>query len=262
MSASTRTVTLADRPDLISDVAGVLASRWPAFMLTGHPGHQVDLPALLAVSAPAHQVLLLDADDRALGVGLSVPLEWDQTVAGLPAGWDAAVTASAQLLASGRTPTMVSALSVTLAPEAAGRGLAGDVIRAMKAAAMRVGAPGMLVPVRPVWKPRYPLIPMERYAAWRTADGEVFDPWLRLHLELGARQLALAEGSLTVTGTVSEWEQWTGMRLPDTGAYVIPGGLAPLQIDVAADRGIYREPNVWVHHPPADDDLDTPRSHR
>jgi hypothetical protein len=247
-----RTVTLADRPDLGACLPEVLAARWPRFMLAGHPGHDVDLVQHLTVKAPQHQVILLDRDDEILGVGLSVPLEWDGTVAGLPAGWDAAVSASAELLASGRTLTMVSALSVTLARQASGRGLAEMVIAAMRAAAIGAGAPGMLVPVRPVWKSRYPLIPLADYAGWRRPDGEVFDPWLRLHLQLGARRLAIAESSLTVTGTVREWEDWIGLPLPGTGAYTIDGGLVPLHIDYATQRGVYVEPNVWVYHAPPD----------
>src|SRR5690242_14307113 len=89
-----RTVTLAERPDLIGSVIPVLASRWPAFMLFGRPGHGVDLADLLS-RAPAHQVLLVDAADEVLAVGLSTPLAWDRTADGLPAGWDGAVAAGA-----------------------------------------------------------------------------------------------------------------------------------------------------------------------
>jgi hypothetical protein len=242
-------VALAERPELAAAIPDVLASRWPAFMLAGRPGHQVDLGQLLAVDAPQHQILLVDAADEVLGVGLSIPLEWDGTVSGLPGGWDAAVTASADLLACGRTPTMVSALSVTIKPGAAGQGHAASIVRGLKAAAAAAGAPGLLVPVRPVYKPRYPLVPFTEYVAWRGPGGEVFDPWLRLHVSLGARILAIAEASLTVTGTVAEWESWSGLAMPASGEYVIPGGQVPLTVDVTADQCVYQEPNVWVFHP-------------
>jgi hypothetical protein len=52
-----------------------------------------------------------------------------------------------------------------------------------------------------------------------------------------------------VEGTVGELEEWTGLELPDTGNYVIPGALVPVEVDREHDRGSYREPNVWMRHP-------------
>jgi hypothetical protein len=242
-----RIVTLADRPDLAVSIPGVLGSRWPMFMLAGRPGHDVDLTSL-AVQAPGHQLLLVDAAAELLGVGLSVPLEWDGTTAGLPAGWDAAVTASADLLGRGGTPNAVCALSITLTPAVTGRGHAAGMINALKQAAASAGAAALIAPVRPVLKTRYPLMPMDRYLTWRTEDGQVFDPWLRLHLGLGGTVLGIADRSMTITGSVTEWRQWVDLPLPGSGEYVIPGGLAPLVVDRDVDAGVYREPNVWVLH--------------
>ena len=36
---------------------------------------------------------------------------------------------------------------------------------------------------------------------------------------------------MVVTGTVAEWEEWTEMALPESGAYVVPGALVPVEID-------------------------------
>lgn len=54
--------------------------------------------------------------------------------------------------------------------------------------------------------------------------------------------------SLRITGTVSQWESWTGLAFPDSGEFVFPGGLAPVAIDRDADVGTYWEPNVWMIH--------------
>ncbi len=74
------------------------------------------------------------------------------------------------------------------------------------------------------------------------------DPWLRTHWRLGGTIIATAPRSQTMTGTVPEWEAWTGMAFPGTGDYVIPRGLSILHIDTEADHGSYTEPNVWVRH--------------
>lgn len=51
-----------------------------------------------------------------------------------------------------------------------------------------------------------------------------------------------------MTGTVAEWQEWTGMVFPDSGDYVIPDGLTPLRVDRDLDQGIYTEPNLWLRH--------------
>jgi ribosomal protein S18 acetylase RimI-like enzyme len=244
---SLRIVTLEQRPDLASAVPGVLASRWPTFMLAGRPGHDVDMFALLS-AVPQHQVLLLDPNDTVLGVGLSVPLGWDRTVDGLPAGWDGVVSSAAKLLDARGTANAASALSITLKPEAGGRGLAARMVGALKAAAAAQGLPALIAPVRPVLKSQYPLAPMAQYLTWRTADDEVFDPWLRLHLRLGGVQVGIAYPSMTIRGTVEQWQEWTDLLLPAAGEFVIPGGLVPLTVDRRADLATYREPNVWYVH--------------
>lgn len=242
-----RTVTVAQRPELAAAIPDVLRSRWPAFLLDGQAGHGVDLFELLG-AVPQHQVLLLDEDDRVLAVALSVPLSWDRTVDGLPTGWDGAVSAAAQLAADGATPNAVSALSITMTPAATGRGLAARMLGALKATAAAAGIEAMIAPVRPVLKAHYPLIPMAQYLTWRTDDGQAFDPWVRLHLRVGGVQAGIAYPSMTVRGSLPQWQEWTDLSLPGAGEYVIAGGLVPLTVDRRSQVATYREPNVWFVH--------------
>jgi hypothetical protein len=65
---------------------------------------------------------------------------------------------------------------------------------------------------------------------------------------MGGEVLAPEPQSLRITGTLAEWEEWTGMAFPESGPYVFPYGLAPLEVDREADEGRYWEPNVWVLH--------------
>ena len=240
------TTTLAQRPDLISEIAGLLSTHWPTFMLAGHPGHDVDLEELLT-AVPQHQVLVLDEHDRLQAAGLSVPIRWDGTRADLPSGWDGAVTRAARLQASGQTPNAVCALSITVATQVSGRGLAARIVGALREAAGSGGGHALLAPVRPVLKSRYPLVGMAEYVRWRTDDGQPFDPWLRLHVRLGGQVLGVCEASMTITGSVEEWTSWTDDPLPGPGAFVVPGALAPLVVEDGT--GTYTEPNVWVLHP-------------
>jgi hypothetical protein len=70
---------------------------------------------------------------------------------------------------------------------------------------------------------------------------------------MGARILGPAARSMTIEGTVAEWESWAGMPFPATGDYVVPDALNLVHIDREADRGTYVEENLWVQHKgPAD----------
>ncbi|MGE5529033.1 MAG: GNAT family N-acetyltransferase, partial [Patescibacteria group bacterium] len=68
----------------------------------------------------------------------------------------------------------------------------------MKTLAGRHACTALIAPVRPIWKTRYPLTPMESYVQWKRGDGAPFDPWIRVHWRLGAQPLCVAPNTLTV----------------------------------------------------------------
>jgi hypothetical protein len=112
------------------------------------------------------------------------------------------------------------------------------------------GLDALIAPVRPSLKDRYPLASIERYVEWRRPDGAHLDPWLRTHERLGAEIVKVAPQSMRIPGSVADWEGWTSMQFPETGAYVVPGALVPVEIDRERDEGLYVEPNVWMVHGP------------
>ncbi|HEU5484095.1 MAG TPA: hypothetical protein VFU98_04240 [Microlunatus sp.] len=248
VGAEYRTATLADRWDMVEEVRRLLANHWPAYTLVGGAGHGVDLEALL-LGLAGNQMLLLDSEGELCGVGLALPVVWDGAAANLPTGWDDAIVAGELLMQSGERPNTLCVLSITVSSTVSGRGLAEPLIGALKQRAADLGAHSLITPLRPTLKPRYPLIPLAEYVGWTRADGQPFDPWIRVHRRLGADVLAVAEESMVVTGTAAEWESWLDTPLPGTGEYVIAGGLAPLYLDREADLGRYVEPNVWVRYP-------------
>ncbi len=71
---------------------------------------------------------------------------------------------------------------------------------------------------------------------------------MRTQEQAGAELIGIAPASMRITGSVGDWESRTGLRFPDSGRYVVPGALVPVEIDRERDEGVYVEPNVWMHH--------------
>ncbi|MDF4667873.1 hypothetical protein P3526_26765, partial [Vibrio parahaemolyticus] len=107
---------------------------------------------------------------------------------------------------------------------------------------------GVVVPVRPTLKHRYPLHSFEEYCQWQNHNNEPFDPWIRTHWRLGAKVIKIAPQSMKIEAPIETWEQWTSLQFPTNGDYAIPMGLAPVSIDIQHQFGTYLEPNLWMFH--------------
>ncbi|WP_405069395.1 GNAT family N-acetyltransferase [Kribbella sp. NBC_01510] len=191
----------------------------------------------------------LVSDDQRLIAGCwGVPIAWDATVDDLPAGFTGSLTRAVTAYEEGVVPNTFVLMAAAVRSDEQGRGHASRVITAVRERAVAGGLDRVIAPVRPTLKSRYPLTPIETFMTWTRDDGLPLDPWLRTHARLGATIIAPATVSQTMTGTVAEWEKWTGLALPSSGSYVIPDGLTVLEIDHSTDSGIYREPNIWMRH--------------
>lgn len=243
-----RLVQPTDRPDYDDLLAGLASAAWPEFML--HDPVAGRLWDDLTTRFAAYQFALLAPDeDLVVGMGNSVPLAWHGALADLPErGWDWAFEQAVEDHAAGRTPTLQCALQIALRPAVQGRGLSRLMVQAMRSLGQRQGLRQLIAPVRPSAKSQYPLAAIDRYITWTTAEGLPFDPWLRVHARLGARILKPCHEAMTITGSLADWERWSGLRFPESGDYVVPGALNPVSFDVPADRGVYVEPNVWMVH--------------
>ena len=237
----------SERPELWDALTGLPDEVWPEYNQHGATlNHYWDQ---LYEVFPDWQFVLYDpGDETVLAEGHTIPVAWDGTDTGLGPGIDATVAAAFELRAAGGRPTAVSALAAEIPPRHQRRGLAKVMLQAMAGLARDAGLAHLIAPVRPTLKDRYPTIPIERYARWTRPDGTPFDPWMRVHTQLGARIGPAIPRSLHIAGTVGDWESWTGMRFPETGDYVFPAGLATVHIDRHSDIGEYWEPNIWIIH--------------
>ena len=197
---------------------------------------------------PEWNLTLVDTQQNPVAVGWGIPVRWDGTVDDLPTGYTDATIRAVEGREQGITPDTLVICGAVVAGRLKGRGLAGTLLSALRDTALEAGLPRVIAPVRPTLKQRYPLTPIETFMAWTNPDGTALDPWIRTHQRLGASTLAAAPASQTMTGTVAEWEEWSGLALPSSGDYIIPAGLSVLHIDREADLGTYVEPNIWIRH--------------
>jgi GNAT superfamily N-acetyltransferase len=240
-------VTAAERPELAQEMRKLGSSPWPVYL-----NHDDVVEAHwdpLYELAPDYQFALLEQDGSISVMGNCIPIRWDGDPQTLPdRGIDAVLEDGIDCLREGDEPTAASALMIVVRPGLLGKGLSREGIGAMAEVVRRHGLPDLVAPVRPTYKQRYPLIAMERYIQWRRDDGLPFDPWIRVHERVGGEILHAASAAMRVSGTVAQWEDWTGLRLPDSGTYVVPGGLVPIDVDRERDIGEYVEPACWVRH--------------
>jgi GNAT superfamily N-acetyltransferase len=231
----------ADRPDLRAIRFETLSRRtFPEYMHHNQSGTRYW--GRLYDDHPDFQLGLLEGEDLVAELH-SLPAAWDGTMDDLPPGWDDVFLRAFE---SGRPATALFALAISVLPERQGARLSSVMINAMRDAARTAGLRELAAPVRPTLKAEYPLIAIEAYMEWRRDDGSHFDPWLRIHERVGGRIVAAAPESMTMEAPVPDWEQWTGMWLPEDGTYVVPGALAPLEVRDGVGKHV--EPNVWVVH--------------
>lgn len=241
-----RITSFAERPDLEPAIRAGAGGDFEPFMLEDAVANEHFDTAYAAF--PEFQLIVVDDAGELAGIGNAMPLCWDGTADGLPAGWDDQVLRSVADRDAGRSPDTLGAMLIYVPASRRGAGLAGLLLGGFRAAAREAGYRALIACVRPTAKERYPLTPIERYAAWTRDDGLPLDPWIRLHVRFGGRIVRASPESMTIRGTVADWESWTGLRFPERGAYVVSGATAPVWIDVERDEGVYHDQNVWVVH--------------
>jgi GNAT superfamily N-acetyltransferase len=238
-------VTRADRPDLGEQVNAVFRPLWPEFL--HHDPVDVEYESRFDSYFAEYDLLVLYGSE-VVATGQGASIRWDGTAQDLPDGYDQALTRAVTGHETSVPPDTLCILAAVVRPDRQGGGLAGRALTALRERAAAAGLQRVIAPVRPPLKSRYPLTSMENFARWTRPDGLHLDPWVRTHQRLGATILGPAPLSMTVTGTVADWEDWASMAFPETGQYVVPGALDLVRIDREQDRGTYIETDLWMRH--------------
>jgi len=243
-----RVITPTGDIDYRNLVRGLTKIVWPEFML--HDQVANELWHELLDRFADYQLALYDTqNNRVAAMGNSFPMRWDDTLENLPeTGWDWAFAEAVRNHREGISPNVHCAIQIIIHPDYQGQRLSAPIIESVRAVTASNRLPALIIPLRPSEKSKYPLISLYDYLTWTNEAGLPFDPWLRAHARLGARIVKACHESKIIRGTRVEWEAWTQMKFPQSGRYVIPGALVPIEMNVEKDEGVYVEPNVWIVH--------------
>jgi len=231
------------------DQAGNLSEVcWPEFML--HDPIANENWHELFDRFEEYQFALLDTEtNRMAAMGNSLPFHWDQSLEELPElGWDWIFLKAIEGHKNGVAPNIQSAIQIAIHPDYQSQGLSMRMVEAMRAIGESKGFKDLVAPVRPNQKSKYPLTSIDDYITWKSDDGLPFDAWLRIHVRAGAKIIKPCHEAMTIRGTQADWQEWTKLKFPQSGEYIIPGALNPMEMNIKKDEGVYIEPNVWMVH--------------
>jgi hypothetical protein len=241
-------ITPKDLDDYHEQAGEITDASWPEFMLHDHIANE-NWHELFDRFLD-YQFALLDTEtNRMAAMGNSLPFCWDLDVSALPeGGWDWVFLKAIEDHKGGVTPNIQSAIQIAIHPDYQSQRLSSRMVWAMRGITKSKGFKYLVAPVRPNQKSNYPLTSIDDYIKWTNDDELPFDAWLRVHARAGAQIVKPCHEAMTIRGTRSEWEQWTGLRFPQSGEYYISAALKPMDMDIEKDEGIYVEPNVWMVH--------------
>ncbi len=229
-------------------VRGLTKEVWPAFML--HDQIANELWHELLDRFAEYQLALYDTQNkRVAAMANSFPLRWEDPLENLPeGGWDWSFLKAVEDAKQHLATNLHCAIQIIVRPGYQGQGLSMPMVEAVRTLTKFKGLQSLIIPIRPSEKDKYPLTRLDDYITWRTEQGLPFDAWLRVHVRAGGKTVRVCHESKVIRGRRAEWEQWTGVKFPQSGQYVIDGALNPMEMNIERDRGVYIEPNVWMVH--------------
>ena len=248
MSANLAIRSRADAPQLKRAASAIEQAAWSNLGYLNYTRAHYDYYSELLDAYPEYQLCLVDEDTGyPVAVANSVPFACSGPDDLPPEGWDWVIETAARTMNT--RVNMLGALAVSVPAVHRSKGYARLMIHSLIDLAETKKLDGVVVPVRPTAKARHPWVPIADYMAWTDDSGRPYDPWLRSHLSVGGKLIGPCERSMVVHEHIAFWENWSEQRFEQSGAYALPGTLAPVEIDIDRQTGTYEEPNVWVTYP-------------
>ena len=196
-----------------------------------------------------YQLFLINECGFVVGFVNSIPFHWEDKLNCLPReGWDWMLIKGIEDYEHGQKPNSLGGLQIIVSKEFLGQGYSKVIINKAKQLVVDLDFDNFVIPIRPIFKSRYPYMSMTEYINYKEGD-KIYDPWIRTHLKGGAKILHVCDRAMHVYGNLSFWEDLINVPISKSGKYLVEGALNPIDIDVSKNYGEYFEDNIWISYP-------------
>ena len=235
----------ADSPAICKAARAIEEAAWSRLGYLNYTrSHYQHFAALIERHPDLQLCLIDDTTGYVVAASCCAPFHWDGAPLP-PEGWDWAVE---QAMAGGEA-NAACMLTLSVPDLYRSRGLARQLLRAVRSRVEDAGLMVLVAPVRPAMKALHPGVSIDDYAKWRRADGLHYDSWMRSHESCGGALVGPCHRSMVIDEPLGFWENWLGRRIDRSGDHPIAGALGPLKVDLESGRGRYEEPNIWFQYP-------------
>lgn len=148
---NSRVQTLKERPDLTAALKELNRKTWPDFIVHGDSCDW----ARLYTELKDFILVITDPADRLVGGGFTVPIRWSGNLDDLPPSIETIVEEGIEN--KGRNAGTLTAIAVVVDRRFRGESISAEILKQIQSQAAVRGFQSLVIPVRPMWKARYPL---------------------------------------------------------------------------------------------------------
>ena len=197
---------------------------------------------------PEYQLFLISKNGQLIGFINAIPFQFQDSLNELPEnGWDWMFEKGITDFENNIEPNYLGGLQVIVRSEYQKLGYSKQILNHVKNNFRSSNFLNLVIPIRPIKKHEFPKMPMLTYLSLKYKD-EIYDPWIRTHLNGGAQLIKICKRSMTMKGNIEFWETMLNRKINKSGKYQLKGALELITIDLENNTGEYVEPNIWIKY--------------
>ena len=197
---------------------------------------------------PEYQLFLISDSGELIGFMNMLPFQFGEELNQLPdRGWDWMFTKGIKDFDNKIKANYLGGLQVIVRRKYKSQGYSKIILNHVKQIVAKSKFSNLVIPIRPIFKHKFPMMSMSEYLSLKNGN-EVYDPWIRTHLNGGADVIKVCNESMIMKGDIKFWEAMFNRKIITSGQYELTGALSLITINIERDSGRYVEPNIWIKY--------------